>query len=99
MEETEPWPADMARTQLPWVLITAAYCLLVLHIFLGTPRKHDSLPGETWLGPNGLGSTHKQFYGPRAGRAGQDRLGWAEMAQALLSRGPSSVNCSGPCVK
>lgn len=23
------------------------------HVFLGTPRKHNSLPGETWLGSSG----------------------------------------------
>lgn len=62
------------------------------HIVLGILRKSDSLPGETWLGSSGQGSTHKQFYGSRAGKAGQGKLGWAEMAQALFPGGPSSMN-------
>lgn len=85
--------AHTACTQLPLVSITVfSYCLL---LFLGTPRKHDSLPGESWLGSSGSGSTHKQFYGPREGRTGQDMLGWAEMTQALLLAppNPSAVNC------
>lgn len=53
MENTEPRPAHMACPQLPLVPIIASHCLLSPHIFLGTPRKRDSLPGETWPGSSG----------------------------------------------